>query len=296
MIDSEIKILLVEDNLGDARFLRESLKEVEAVRYELIHVERLSNALERIAEKHYDVILLDLILPDSQGFDTFFKIYSQAQNTPVVVLSGLSDEATAIKAVAAGAEDYLVKGQVNGQLLMRSLRYAIERHKMQLALRSQSLVDDLTGLYNRRGFLTLAEQQLKLSRRAKRGFFLVFVDLDGLKQINDSCGHLEGDKALNKTAMALKKTFRETDIIGRIGGDEFMVLAIDALGDSAEIITHRLEESVNQVNADEKSAYLLALSFGVVYFDSKSPLTLEQLMQKTDEALYLHKRSKRNVN
>ncbi|MDD5730618.1 MAG: response regulator, partial [Candidatus Omnitrophica bacterium] len=201
-----IRILLVEDNPGDARLLKEYLEESKALQFEMTHAEKLSSALSHMENAHFDVILLDLMLPDSQGLDTFTRINTQASGVPVVVMSGIADETVAIKAVHEGAEDYLVKGQVNSNLLARALRYAIERHRMKMALRSQSLVDDLTGLYNHRGFLALAGQQLKLSRRTQRGFFLVFIDLDGLKLINDYFGHLEGDQSLVNTARILKKT------------------------------------------------------------------------------------------
>lgn len=288
-----IKVLLVEDNPGDARLLKEYLSESKHALFDLIHVERLTNALERIDKEHFDIVLLDLVLPDSQGYPTFSRMYAQAINTPIVVLSGLNNESLAIKAVQEGAQDYLVKGEVDAVFLSRSLHYAIERYRMQMALRSQSLIDDLTGLYNRRGFLTLGEKQLKLSRRTKRGFFLVFIDLDGLKHINDSFGHLEGDKALIKTAEILKKTFRETDIIARIGGDEFTILAIDASGDNDEIINKRLGDNINHLNLQDQSLYKLSLSAGIIYHDAKSPSKLEDLMEKADEELYKQKRYKK---
>ncbi len=295
MTNKLMKILLVEDNVGDARLLKEHLTESSELQFELAHAERLGSALQRLSKDHFDLILLDLMLPDSQGFDTFIKVHEHAQDTPIVVLSGLYYDAIALKAVSEGAQDYLVKGQVDSAMLVRSLRYAIERNRMQMALRSQSLIDDLTGLYNRRGFITLAEQQLKLSRRSKRGFFLVFVDLDGLKQINDSFGHLQGDEALTRTALILKKTFRETDIAARIGGDEFMVLAIDAAGDSADIITRRLEDCKSEFNRQQDRLYRLSLSFGIVYVAPGDASSLEQLMEKSDEELYKHKRSKKEI-
>jgi len=294
-MDKILKILLIEDNIGDVRLLREYLSESSEIHFELRHSERLTEALQCINNEHFDLILLDMMLPDSQGFDTFIKIKEHAFDIPIVVLSGLYYDSMALKAVAEGAQDYLVKGEVDARLLIRAMRYAIERHRMQMALRSQSLIDDLTGLYNRRGFLTLAEQQIKLSRRSKRGFFLVFVDLDGLKQINDSFGHLQGDAALIKTAGILKRTFRETDILSRIGGDEFMALAIDATGDSSEVITKRIEEIAGEFNNEKGCLYKLSLSYGIAYFDSTSDFSIEELMNKTDEELYRHKRSKRQT-
>jgi serine phosphatase RsbU (regulator of sigma subunit) len=127
MEQSPIHILLVEDNPGDARLLRETLREVPAARFALAHVERLDQALRSLAEKRFDVVLLDLSLPDSQGLETCAKVHAGAPLATLVVLTGLDDETVAVQALQNGAQDYLVKGQVDGNMLMRSMRYAIER-------------------------------------------------------------------------------------------------------------------------------------------------------------------------
>jgi serine phosphatase RsbU (regulator of sigma subunit) len=127
MEDSPIHILLVEDNPGDARLLRETLREVPAEQFALAQVERLDQALQRLAEHHFDVVLLDLSLPDSQGLETCARMHAGAPRAPLVVLTGLDDETVAVQAMQKGAQDYLVKGQVDGNMLMRSMRYAIER-------------------------------------------------------------------------------------------------------------------------------------------------------------------------
>jgi PAS domain S-box-containing protein len=135
MADPPIKILLIEDNPGDARLLRETLMEVESAPFELVHVGQLSEGIQALEEDAFDVILLDLSLPDSQGLDTFRRAQSQVATLPVVVLTGLNDEATATRSLQEGAQDYLVKGQFSGDLLVRSLRYAIERKHAEEALR-----------------------------------------------------------------------------------------------------------------------------------------------------------------
>jgi PAS domain S-box-containing protein len=135
MADRPITILLVEDNPGDVRLLQELLKEVSDVPFVLTSVERLDGALAYLAKKQVDVILLDLSLPDSQGLETFTKIHDQASATPIVVLTGLDRETLTQQVMQAGAQDYLVKGQVHGTLLMRSMRYAIERKRTEEALR-----------------------------------------------------------------------------------------------------------------------------------------------------------------
>jgi two-component system, cell cycle sensor histidine kinase and response regulator CckA len=138
MTNQTIKILLVEDNPGDVLLLQETLSEISLVTFILVNVERLSDALKRLQTDVFDVILLDLALPDSQGLESFGKIYQQVPLTPIVVLTGMSDETTAIKAMQAGAQDYLVKGRVSGgDLLMRSIRYAIERKRAEAILQKR---------------------------------------------------------------------------------------------------------------------------------------------------------------
>lgn len=129
MTRAPIKVLLVEDNPGDARLIREMLAEAGEGQFVITHVERLGDAFHRLDEEHDDVILLDLSLPDSHGLETFSEIHDRGSGVPVIVLTGLGDESIAVKAMQEGAQDYLVKGEVVGALLARSIRYAIERHK-----------------------------------------------------------------------------------------------------------------------------------------------------------------------
>jgi two-component sensor histidine kinase/CheY-like chemotaxis protein len=126
-----VRVLLVEDNPGDVGLLREMLAQANSSRFELTHVERLGRALECLQEASFDLLLLDLSLPDAQGFDTFVRAYTHTQRVPIIVMTGLDDEALAVKAVRKGAQDYLVKGQVGGNLLVRAMRYAIERKRAE---------------------------------------------------------------------------------------------------------------------------------------------------------------------
>jgi len=122
-----IKILLVEDNLGDAGLIQESLAEKAAL-FEITHVDRLSEAIKLLEENDFDLILLDLSLPDSSGIDTFRKIQLKTPNLPIILLTGLDDEILALKLIQEGAQDYLVKGQINNKILIKSICYAFERH------------------------------------------------------------------------------------------------------------------------------------------------------------------------
>ena len=138
MISAPIHVLLIEDNPGDARLLRALLQETASSQFELVHAERFSDALNRLSERRFDVVLLDLSLPDAQGLDTISRLGRQAEGTPIVILTGLNDEEIAIRALQQGAQDYLVKGQADGQLLARALRYSIERHKAEESLKARN--------------------------------------------------------------------------------------------------------------------------------------------------------------
>jgi signal transduction histidine kinase/PleD family two-component response regulator len=149
MDDRFIKILVLEDNPGDIRLIREMLKESGSSRYIITEVGRLDQGLKRLGMEVFDIVLLDLNLPDSQGLDTFIQVHAQAPDLPVVVMSGLADEALAIESLQKGAQEYLVKGRVEGNLLTRSVRYAIERKKVEKALqeseqRARILVESIT--------------------------------------------------------------------------------------------------------------------------------------------------------
>jgi PleD family two-component response regulator len=184
-----LRALLVEpDHEGPSGF-RPSLEALGGRQIEFEGVGLLSAALERVSLGGIDVLILDLNLPDSQGLTTFERAQAFAPGIPIVVLTEVEDEEVALTTVRSGAQDYLVKGKVSPDLVCRSIRYAVERHRLTSALRSLSLIDDLTGLYNRRGFTELGEQSLRLARRSRRAVLLVYMDVDRLKAINDTLGH-----------------------------------------------------------------------------------------------------------
>ncbi|MEO7966679.1 MAG: diguanylate cyclase [Gemmatimonadaceae bacterium] len=174
-------------------------------------------------------------------------------------------------------------------------RDVTERRQQEDALRALSLIDELTGLYNRRGFLTLAQQQLKLARRGHRELLLLFIDMDDFKDINDSFGHAAGDIALKRTSAILKKTFRDSDIVGRMGGDEFVVLATDSGATTTEVIMQRLRRELHERNENESFPYLLSFSVGISRFDPKVPPSIEELMAAADSMLYEQKKYKRQT-
>ena len=175
------------------------------------------------------------------------------------------------------------------ELLMRAVRCAAKQYMLQAELGNLALTDELTGLYNRRGFMAMAERQMRLGRRTGRGMLLFMMDVNGLKQINDSFGHLEGDRVLKRTAEVLEETFRDSDVIARQGGDEFAVLAIEAAGHCERTIQTRLFDGMDSINA-EQSHYEISLSLGFARFDPRNCTSIGKLMAKADQAMYEQKR------
>jgi diguanylate cyclase (GGDEF)-like protein/PAS domain S-box-containing protein len=167
-----------------------------------------------------------------------------------------------------------------------------ERKRMADEIQSLSITDQLTGLFNRRGFLALAEQQLKIADRTKKALLLLFIDLDGMKWINDNLGHKKGDDALVETANILKKVFRESDIIARVGGDEFSILALGASMEHENIMRNRLQNSIDVNNTRENRDYRISMSVGLACYDPETPCSIDDLMAQADKRMYEQKRSK----
>lgn len=294
MAGSPINILLVEDNPGDARLVVEMLKDLGGRAVALTHVETVGAALSHLAA-HGDetqLILLDLSLPDETGLDTVRRVLAANPPAGVVVMTGHGDEAVGDEAVAVGAQDYLVKNQVDAAVLKKALRFAIKRQGKQAQLQKESLTDELTGLNNRRGFLVHAAQQVKLARRNRQAVALVFIDLDKFKQINDTFGHAVGDRALQQTAEVLKASVRESDVKARIGGDEFVGLALSASEAGDQALRTRLQNALHEINSRRELPFELTFSVGVFRCAVDKDLSMEELLARADALMYEEKRKK----
>jgi len=176
-----------------------------------------------------------------------------------------------------------------------TLRRQLEQRLAQQTeeLRHLSLRDGLTGLYNRRGFLELSAQLVRVAERQQHRLGVLFVDLDGLKDINDEFGHAGGDRAISEAAALLRTTCRATDLVARLGGDEFVVLASDVNDESVAVLTGRLERALVELNAKGGREYRLSFSVGVATFDPKAPVAMETLLGQADERMYEAKAQKR---
>jgi diguanylate cyclase (GGDEF)-like protein len=286
-------ILLIESNTTDVGILREQIIAAIGPQINIAHTPSVDDALERLHDQQFDTILLNLSADAAESV----KRLLEHTNVPIIGLTSRADDSVGLQALAAGAEDYLVKPALNSDTLRHGIQCAIARSTWKNQLLNLSFVDDLTGLYNRRGFMTLGEQQLNIARRARSGVSLAFADLDALKSINDNFGHGEGDRALKNVATILKNTFqRGSDLIARIGGDEFAVLWIANASFSIETVQTRLKTALDSFIAFENLPYPLLVSVGFCQYhpDFSNPLT--EMLSEGDQRMYEQKRrSKPNV-
>ena len=264
-------------------------------RFHIAHVAGLKLAAECLSDAEMDIMLLDMGPRRQQGSAFVRAARAAAPDMPIVVLSESEDEAFAVEALRQGVQDFLPKEQLDRAALVRALRYSIERHRLQKMVQSLSLIDDLTGLQNRRGFLALAEQHLRMVLR-KRAALLVYMDLDDLKWINDNHGHLEGNRALIATANALRASFRQSDILARLGGDEFCVLMTDAGQDSAQQVRKRLQQRIDFINTLSARRFWLSLSVGIAEVPAVDQPSLDELLRIADTRMYDEKRNKQPRN
>jgi diguanylate cyclase (GGDEF)-like protein len=290
MNGAPIRILLVGE-AKDACRLRGLLDTEDSSQFHIARVADLGLAAERLTSDPADVLLLDLGAKQRQGRAFVQAARAAAPDTPMVVLAECEDEALAVEALRQGVQDFLDKEHLERTALARALRYSIERHRLQKNLQNLSLIDDLTGLYNRRGFLALAEQHLRIIQR-KGAALLIYLDLDDLKLINDSYGHLEGNRALIVTANVLRACFRQSDILARLGGDEFCVLMTDAGQDSAPQVRTRLQQRADFVNALSSWRFRLSLSVGITDVPVVHQPSLDQLLRIADTHMYEEKKNK----
>ncbi len=307
-----MKILIAEDETVTRRILKTTL---ESWGHEVIETSNGADAWRLLQTADAPKLaILDRTMPEMDGIAVCRKARQQQTATPIyiILLTAQSGKQDIVEGFEAGADDYVTKPFDRDELharvdvgtrivgLQRSLAQRVaeletalgELKQAQETLRNLSVTDDLTGLYNRRGFFTLAEQYLKNLRRGAKEASLIYADMDGLKSINDTHGHDEGSKALVQIAEILRSTFRQSDIIARIGGDEFVILETDAERTDGRVSLARLRENLRAHNHTRRSDYELALSIGIVRGGLDEYPTVEALLMRGDELMYEEKRGK----
>lgn len=310
---SETKILVVDDTPDNLRLLAKIL---ESHGYIVRKSLNGRMALQGIYRDPPDLVLLDINMPEMNGYEICqqLKASEATSQIPIIFISALERLENKVKAFELGGVDYITKPfqeqevliRVKNQLLIRQQHQQLikqnkrleqeiqERMKAEAEVRQLSLTDELTGLYNRRGFFLLAEQQLKIARRTQTPCCILFADLDGLKKINDTLGHKMGDQAIINAAQLLKQTFRDSDIIGRLGGDELTVFSPEV--SYANDLCVRLQTRIDQFNQNPNLAYHLSMSIGVQPCDLNHNFSLAHWLAQADQLMYKHKHNKYSQN
>ena len=293
-VSQVLRVLQVEDEAVEALLVQDMLEQTANPRFVIKHVTRVRDGLEALREGRFDVILLDLSLPDATDLCGVQQMALAAVGIPIVVFTGLDNDSAAIRAMQCGAQDYLIKGRTDASLLVRAIRYSIQRKRADEQTAWLARFDPLTGLANRATFRDSLTHAIARACRDGSRVALLFIDLDRFKSINDTLGHEMGDLLLKEIARRLKATVRESDIVARIGGDEFTVI-LEGLEEasSAGGVAAKILESLSQpIELGSADAYVTP-SIGIaVYPDCGTDA--DSLLRNADWAMYHVKSGGRN--
>ena len=281
-----IKLLLVEDNQKEAERINTMLK--EGLQNQFILEQRLSvsEALDLVQQESFQAIILDLHLPEGQGFESIPQFIQYCPGAPILILSGVEDEEQAILAVKSGAQDYLIKGQMSPSTLCRAIRYAMERHRATQRITQLAHYDHLTGLANRGLFYERLNCAVARCNRNDMAMALMFLDLDHFKAINDTLGHESGDSLLKTVATRIKRCIREIDTGVRLGGDEFAVLLEQIVSvEDVSAVAERILQLLAQPIIVNHHQLQITGSLGITIYpwDSANP---QELLSHADAAMY----------
>ncbi len=281
------RLLLVMHDTATADRVRAALAGVRSPHVDAVSAARLDEALGILAAVELDVALVDLSPsgadPDAGPLAALRAVQERVPDLPVIVLHAPGEDASGVQAVSEGAADHLSTGSLDPELVGRAIRYALERQQLLGDLRRLALVDDTTRVANRRGFVAIGEGLAKLAQRTGLTVTVLYLDVDGLGEINEAFGRAEGDRALRAVAKLLRGTFRGSDVIARLGGDEFGVLLLhDGNGDGPA--ARRLEQGLAAVNTPGRR-YELSLSLGLAHSTAGRPASVEELIEQASVAL-----------
>ena len=287
------EVLLVEDNLIDAQLIRRLLRRITDAYYRITHVRTLNDAVLSAEELAPDVILADLNLPDSRGTQTVSSLQTSYPDVPLVIVSAWEDEAISLRSVKAGAQDYLVKGHIDGANLHRVIRYAIERKRTELELVRLAQYDQLTSLPNRTLLRERVDHALRRAMRSGTGVATLILDMDRFKEINDMLGHESGDKLLVEAAKRIRGAVRDQDTVARLGGDEFAVI-LEGVSEAKEVlpVVERIMESLEGLKSIDGNQVNSSTSIGIAMYPDNGN-NLSELLRAADLAMYQAKSSGR---
>jgi diguanylate cyclase (GGDEF)-like protein len=288
-----LRMLLVAGE-RDGNRIRETLRRADLRLHACAEVSRVSEAWRALGRGAFDVVVADLARDRRGPLEALHHLQSVAPGVPVIALLDGAREDSAHALLRGGAQDYVLRGDLDGPALARMVRNACDRQQYLSLLRELSFSDPLTGLYNRRGFEMLAEAQLRMVRRTRRPALLLYADLDHLKRINDEHGHAAGDRALMGVAEALRMGLRRSDLVARTGGDEFVALVFEAGSSESGIVQARVRAALDAAAVARDLPVPLDVSIGLTEVDPGGEDTLAELVARADRDLYRSKRRRRS--
>jgi len=285
-LGSAARVLLVEDDPRAAMLIGEMLRAAWTQGLIVAHAQRFADATQELLDHGATCVLLDVPSQDGEPIVALQHLRIAAPDVPIIVLSGQADEETGLAAVKAGAQDFLLKSELNPALLARAVRYAIERKRSEVELAHQALHDPLTALPNRALFIDRLSVALDRSRRTGTPVAVLFLDVDNFKQINDTMGHAAGDHLLIVLAERFHDMLRPMDTVARFGGDEFTFLFEELESErEAVLIAERIRHSASLGTALDDADSSMAVSIGIAIV-SDPAVTPDQVIREADAAMY----------
>lgn len=297
MFKSNHLIYLLEDDSDDAYLIRNALKNDKIMSHSIMTFDSLEKLVKALSNFKPDLIIMDLNVTDSDGFNTMLTVKHSAQSVPIVVVTGMADEAMGDRLIQLGAQDYVPKSELTSSLLQRVIRFSKERHHLLQILENSANRDALTMLYSRKALDSKLDELAKHAERYGEKFAVLFIDLDNFKPINDQFGHDAGDQLLQHVANRLTLFSRSTDFVARFGGDEFVTLLPHVkTRDDAE------QASKQQLNAICDDFYVtdsdgqaqqvhLSASIGYALYGEDGECGVE-LIKAADAAMYQNKQNR----
>jgi two-component system cell cycle response regulator len=297
-----LTILAVDDNQGDIELLRRHLEDIPEFAITLVSCSDTKAGRIELTNRTIDIIFLDYLLGADTGLEFLREMREGGYLKPIIMLTGKGDERIAAAVMRAGADDYLVKEDLNPDTVYRSLRFVLERFEnarkrdeLEAELQRLARFDELTGVCNRRYLFDRLTQEILRARRYGPPLCILMIDLDHFKRVNDTYGHIMGDTVLAKVASILRQTIRATDIPGRYGGEEFCIALTETKIDGARLVAERLRRQIatEEFPGPDGSTFHMTCSIGLAQFDDCIQDILA-FVECADRALYQAKTSGRN--
>jgi diguanylate cyclase (GGDEF)-like protein len=293
----EFQILLIDESMEDANLIKKYLNRIDQIEFRLTHVSNISKSYPVFASSFFDIVLFDLSIPGRNALKDLERLTYNYPHLPIVILSDIGDQDLSLAAIKSGAQDYIIKDQVNEHSLFKAIVFAIERKNIETELKYLADHDPLTGLPNRRLFSDRLQRGMKRFYRKTDQLSLgvLLLDLDSFKNVNDQYGHHVGDQVLSMIGKRLKHRLRQNDTVARLGGDEFVIILEGIMKEETGLfVAKSLLEKISEPIEINEHRIVVTGSIGVCYYPSHGN-DVDVLLKKADLAMYRAKKTKEKV-